>query len=378
MNKTILSLTHDLKPLFNVTWFLSWLILLVACTSQSVSPTDVPAAPIPETEIAPVTVEANPTATATREPTATATATASLTPTATATPTAARPTATPTETVTPLPTATLTVEELRQRAQIIDAQVEAIMASNNGCQLPCWWGIEPGDTVADAWQIFDMVDENGWVDSPAQRGELEEIGYFRHRYRDEMGEMIHAGISTFLIAQDNRVAVINTYAGRSVDFAAGTAEYNQIGERLVRDWEQFSIRSMFEQFGEPDLIYLLPRNFADGDNFFYEVNIYYLDRGIVVSYSSDLQVNNQGERTICLDTFNMNSVRLWLYDPLTELPPGYLRATYSLWPLSSDLKPEDAYLVELGDLESRTGLAIDEFVTLVLDHESDAACFTLK
>lgn len=232
--------------------------------------------------------------------------------------------------------------------------------------------------MADARQIFDTIDENGWIDSPAQRGELQEIGYFDHFYQDEMGEWIDASFLVHLTVQDDQIAVINTYVGRSVDFAAGTAEYNQIGERLVRDWEQFSAHSMFEQFGKPDLIYLLPRNFADGDNFFYEVNIYYLDRGIVVSYSSDLQVNNQGERTVCLDIFNVNSVRLWLYDPLTELPPDYLRATYSLWPLSSDLKPEDAHLVELGNLASRTGLTIDEFMTFVLENEGDAACFTLK
>jgi hypothetical protein len=363
MNKITLSPTYNLKQRLTLGWFLLWFILLAACTAQGeINPSSAPPASIQETAATQSTVDATPTTPATSEPTATPTA--SRTPTATETPTAAELSATPTATNTPLPTATLTAEEWQQRWQIVDARVAAMMATNNGCQLPCWWGITSGDTVSDAWEIFETIDENGWVDSPFQWGELEGIGYFGHRYRDERGEDIYAGFLVNLRVQDKQVAVFDIYAGRSVDFAAGTAEYNQVGERLVRDWEQFSIRSLVEKYGEPDLIYIMPHGTE------YNVNLYYPDMGIVASYRPRIKVNELGQRTICheaLDTFDIMSIKLYLYNPLTGLPPDYIRATYPLWPLGPELLiSEDTRMVELSRVEAVTGMSINEFVTLTL------------
>jgi len=140
------------------------------------------------------------------------------------------PTTIPTETVTPLPTPTLNAEELRQRWQMIDARIAAVMASNNGCQLPCWWGIEPGDLVADAWQIFNTINENGWVGGlPVQWGELQQVGFFDHFYRDEMGEMIYAGFMVDLIVQDDNIKVFDIYDSVGEPQVAGASAIN-------RDW----------------------------------------------------------------------------------------------------------------------------------------------
>ncbi len=370
MNKITTLPTRSLKQPFKLAWLLLWFVSLVACTVQSeIGPTGLP---VQETEIAQVTVIALPTSTATRKPAATPTA--SLTPSlmVTTTSTAAEPTATPTVTATPLPTSTLTPEEMRQQWQAIDARVEAIMAPNNDCQLPCWWGIESGESVADAWQVFDTINENAWVDSPSQRGELQQIGFFDHFYRDEIGEPIYASFLVNLLVQADAIKVIDIYVGRSVTFDLGTPEYLQIGERLVRDWEQYSLQNMFGAFGKPDMINLLPVPY--GDDLYYFVNIYYPDLGIAISYFPPVSVNDRGERTICPNMFDLLSMSLFLYEPGTELPADYLQATYLLWPLSPE--PIDEY-VESSDLESRTGMSVDEFVALMLDDEQGNTCFTV-
>jgi hypothetical protein len=277
-----------------------------------------------------------------------------------------------------MPTPTLSVEELRQRWQTIDAQVEIAMVSSKGCQLPCWWGIEPGDSATDAQQVFNTINENGWVDSPTQWGELQQTGFFEHNYRNKNGEYLFSYFIVDLVSKLDQVNVIRVFIQPHTNSDPSLEQFNDVNEFLSRDWEQFSVKSMFEAFGQPDLIYLLPRNFADGDNFSYEFNIYYPTLGIVVSYSFDLLSNSQDERTICLNTFNMNSMALFLYDPSTELPSSYIQATYSLWPLSSDLKSEDAQIVAVSDLESRTNMRIDEFVTFVLENADDTNCFTLN
>ena len=361
--------------------FLLWLMVLSACGVQNESsPTNMPPTLVQGTETVQAVIDSAPTATrrlVTSEPTATATALATLTssPTPTEAVTLDTPT-TPTATVTPSPTATLSAEEMRQRWQMIDAQVEAIMASNNGCQLPCWWGIEPGDSVADPRRIFNIVNENGWVDSADQWGELQQVGFFNHFYRNDMGEDIYAGFSIDLLVQGDVIKVLDIYVERSISSPPGTPEYIQISERLIRDWEQFSAQNIFETFGQPDLIYLMPQGFADGNNFSYLFNLYYSTLGIVVSYSSPLLIGNNGEQTMCLNMFDMDSVDLLLYDPAVELPPGYVQATYRLWPLSSE--PEYIQLVEGSDLVSHTGMSIEKFVAFVLEDGSDSDCFTVN
>ncbi len=91
-------------------------------------------------------VEMTETATSTQAP-PTHTPTATMPPTTTTT-----PTLTPTVTLTlnpltwtPLPT--LSREESR-------AMVQELLETNRGCQLPCWWGITPGETDWQTAQQF--------------------------------------------------------------------------------------------------------------------------------------------------------------------------------------------------------------------------------
>lgn len=373
-----LQLNHFSQAFYVALRFLS-LIFLAGCGVQSeINPTRTLFTPLPTTP----TVQNSQTVflTATRsgvttEPTVTVTTSLSpsFTPTATKTPTVVIPTAT--KTITPTPTATLTMEEWQEKWQLIDARIEAMMASNNDCQIPCWWGIKPGDSVADAQQIFNTINENGWVDSPSQRGELERSGYFRHDYRTLEGLPVSLNLSVDLIRYEDKIKIINVSVYRSANFQPDSIAYRQISEHLMRDWEQFSAQNMFETFGKPDLIYLLPRNFADGDNYFYEFNLYYLSLGIVVSYSSPLFDNGDGNGSMCLTMFDIDALDLILYDPAFELPFDYLQATYSLWPLDTQLT-EESPLVKSSDLESRTGLNIDEFMNYI--QYSDNDCFSVN
>lgn len=251
------------------------------------------------------------------------------------------------------------------------------MASNNGCQLPCWWGIKPGDSVSDAQQVFDTIEETGWFAAhpPVEWGELQQVGYFHHFYVDEMGNDIYSGFLIKLLVQKGLIRVLEIFVNRGLSAPPGDSDYIQISERLIRDWEQFSAQSMFATFGKPDLIYLLPGGYADGDNYFYEFTLYYPSLGIVVSYASPLFDKSNGKHSMCLNMFDMDYLRLFLYDPAFDLPPGYLQAIYSLWPLDTK-RTEGDPLIKDSDLESRTGLTIEEFVDYI--GYSDSDCFAVK
>lgn len=118
------------------------------------------------------------------------------------------PTATPTmeatitETLTPTPTPTLTDTELRQLAL-------ELLENNNGCQLPCWWGITPGqttwDTAYELIRIFDRIPHRFTVNSeyviyepviplPSELFEYDEVGHI-YSVRNGIVESIEMPIS---------------------------------------------------------------------------------------------------------------------------------------------------------------------------------------
>src|SRR5690606_22541523 len=113
----------------------------------------------------------------------------------------------------------------------------------------------------------------------------------------------------------------------------------------------------------------------------YIINIYYPELGIAVSYHPKVNTNEQGETTICrsiLDIFNLRYLNLFLYDPLAGLPPGYVHATYPLWPLNTEmLIPEDIRIIELSRVEAVTGMSLEAFVAFVLENEGEDACFPI-
>lgn len=354
---------------------LAWLALFAACKAQNtIHSADTSPTPIQEVELA----QSNDAVTVTQHPTSgsIATDTALATKPAIITVTKSLAPSTPAATMLPLPKPTLNAEELRQKWQGIDTQIATAMASNDECQLPCWWKIEPGNSVMDARQIFNSINETGWMNSPSQWGELQQVGFFEHRYRNEEGEYLSSYFVINLVTKTDQVVVTHINLQPHTNSQPSLAQREQVGERLMRDWEQYSAQSMFETLGAPEQINLLPRSFADGDNFFYEFNIYYPALGIVASYDFPLLKDDSGERTMCLNLFDMNAMDLYLYDPTEELPESYLQATYTLWSLAAELKPEDVPLVESSDLESRTGMSIDEFVTFILGNGDD--CFNVN
>lgn len=379
MNKITSILKTNASPLrgISILFFMSSVfVLLSACEVQSeIAPSDIPLQELEDTSVTINATSEPAILELTNEPKR---ATVVSLPFTTITPTAVDSTPTLIPTASSMPTETLSAEEINQKWQMIDTLVETIMVSNSGCQLPCWWGIEPGDFETDSRQIFDAINSSGWVNSNVQWGDLQQNGFFKHIYRNDLGDDIYIGFAIKLLVQNNSIRVIEVSVGRSVAFDTLSPEYVEIGERLIRDWEHYSAHNLFNTYGEPDSIYLLPRNIADGENFYYELNIYYSNLGIVASYSSPLLFNDNGERELCLNMFDMDSVQLYLFNPAVKPSNSYFQATYTLWPLATVLEPEKSQIIERNDVQTLTGMNIDEFVAFILNNENDANCFSIS
>ena len=110
-------------------------LLLLGCLPCQVTEDEPSVEPSPFSSVKP---------TATQRPTAIPSPAATLLPTLTP-----RPTWTPSPTWTPIPTRTPTATPLpfpTLESAEMQSFIAEMLSTNGGCELPCWWGITPGET----------------------------------------------------------------------------------------------------------------------------------------------------------------------------------------------------------------------------------------
>lgn len=269
-----------------VLWF------FVGCTSSQGQANTFTATPATTAEMIPSVPPAT-TATAV-PPTNTSTSTQAPSPSPTNTP--LPPTLTPTPSRTPTPVPTLTVEEEGEL-------IQELMATNGGCQLPCWWGIELGDTLVSVSDTFANWGAAPWrvTTSWPYKGYIN-LGYYEPNSSFD-------SVSVFLefYALDGIVQYIKT---------SGSHESRQFGEQeFVRDWEKYFLPTFLQTFGRPSLAYLRPGNIADPGPSNYTLLLYYPDLGINVSYNFFGTQLSDGRDEVCFALENVMLLQLSLYNP---------------------------------------------------------------
>jgi hypothetical protein len=111
---------------FGWVWFVAFVLLMGACANPTAPSSPVTRHTASPTSSVTATLQSSPTPSPTSSPSTAPEATLTKTPTATRTPT-----------WTPVPTL------LPEEAQ---TALKELFANNGDCQLPCWWGITPGET----------------------------------------------------------------------------------------------------------------------------------------------------------------------------------------------------------------------------------------
>ena len=191
-----------------------------------------------------------------------------------------RPTATPRPTRTPtsIPAETPTPFPTLEPEEKLDFILE-MLETNGGCQLPCWWGVTPGETRWE--QVEESFTERGVI--LGQRGWLDldyldpEVGYrfqtLDVRFQQEAGLVRSISIETdyhYLLAQQDFSWV----------------------------WQRYTLESILSRYGVPSQVYLdLVRYAGDwspGLRQYYDLWIVYDSLGIAVRYPGMLIRDNRG------------------------------------------------------------------------------------
>lgn len=309
--------------------FVIW--LLVGCTSSQESSETFSATATRTTEIPPSIL---PTATITIvTPTNTSVPTQTPLPSRTYTP--LPPTLTPTLVPTSTPVPTLTYEGEGELLQ-------ELMATNGGCQLPCWWGIKLGDTLMSVGETFNQWGAAPWRVTTSG----DEIGYINLGYYEPDTGFDSVRVFSQFYAVEGVVQYIEI---------SGSHESRQFGEQeFVTDWEQYFLSSFLQTYGKPTLVYFVPGSIMEQTST-YTLHLYYPDSGINISYNFLGTPLSDNVLEVCFRLEDVFLVQLYLYNPKFA----------ENWPIPHLLGRGSTYEPWL--IENQLGIDLDTFYEIYQD-----------
>mgnify|MGYP001400443271 CR=1 FL=1 len=181
-------------------------------------------------------------------------------------------TPTPTSTLTPTPTTEPTPTETPFAIPTppgIDTneQVVWLLETNNGCQLPCWWGITPGQTKWEAAEkILTIFDTEIYSVSDS------EFVYYNPTIELPFGPYEVNQVSPIYMAKNGIVEKIETQV------SIGDTDY----------FTQYTLPTFLTTYGQPEEVWLstYPSPFEENDLPFFAI-LFYPDQGIVASYDDN-------------------------------------------------------------------------------------------
>lgn len=225
--------------------------------------------------------------------------TRTLTPVPTPT---SRPTPIPTLHHTPRPTLTTTEKY---------SYVQEMLGTNAGCELPCWWGIIPGES--------DLQDAN------------DRLLYNIYQFPQDLG-----GYEVFfsLSEESDLVQSLNV---------EGYCFPDNCGP-FARDWARYSLDQVLSRYGTPSQVRItLALPIDSGGPTYYELYILYDNLGVGIHYKGPAV--RQAE--LLHTCFSFSHITLWLQSPESSTS------------LEQTVGPEEWFFHV--PLEEATGMDIEEF-----------------
>ncbi|MFN8597114.1 MAG: hypothetical protein U0559_13145 [Anaerolineae bacterium] len=214
------------------------------------------------------------------------------------------------------------------------AYVENMLATNGGCELPCWWGIVPGSNTVDTLRKIKAYGEPfprrdgtvlhgaGDFDILTSRGKSDYS--VRIEVFDFEGKIVSIGVNGAIRSVDSRVGFVNA-------------------------WKHYSIDQVLNQYGTPSVvrIQLSPRS-EPGASLGYALTLVYEKLGLLISYRGEgIDGSKADFIQACPLLTNVDSIDLKLQLPTTP----------TLFPL---LRPTDPIGYDRS-LEEATGMSLKDF-----------------
>ncbi len=326
------------------------LLVLMSCsiTNDTVSENDITVEQASVTVIPP-THKTLPSSTSIIEE-ATKSATQSVT---VATPTR-QPTLTPSPTKatpTPAPFPTFDVATSILSEEDATQNLIELLETNRGCELPCWWGIVPGETdVGSIESIFVP------------------LGFDWYRDYEDLRDNTLYKAAISITSMNDIVQSIEVYGG------VGEETYDR-----NEAWRPYAIPRVLERLGMPDDIYVFyPFRFDRYSPEVYRLFLYYHDLGVEIDYMGEASLIEERPKwaRACPNILETDVINLFLFQPGTV--PNYLRRTLPSSELPLPELPEGTSPYDVISWEQATESSLDEFWRLFTEADEGTVCFDFK
>jgi len=198
---------------------------------------------------------------------------------------------TPTTTATPAPT--LTDEQLAEF-------VVAMLTTNGGCELPCWWGITPAKTNHQA--VKDFFSSQGIrLFSDAQGSDL--VLDIPHTER-LFDYRVH-------VSFDTRNEIVRYIKVDSEIFRGETSE------RFTRDWKRYAWDQILTRYGPPSWVGIaFQPPMEPNAPVIYGLSLIYEQLGLEISYTGPAQYDTKASVIRACPDFNeVTAIGLRLVSP---------------------------------------------------------------
>jgi hypothetical protein len=241
-----------------------------------------------------------------------------------------------------------------------------LLANNAGCELPCWWGIMPGETTPDeAHQVFlshgKSISIWGWEEEPWGTPHMVSLFGSRGEYPfDYVLEHIYYDIEGVV----SLIGALGHVPGWPAD------EWS-IYQGFVQDWDRYSLDQVLTRMGEPSQVLL---HYWVEFELPYSIGLLYEEQGILFEYMGVTygEIPEGGYRfdpaLICAGRDQFTDINVWLRP--VGLPPDEAALADVFLNFGGghlDLVPYNV----APTLEEATGLDVSQFYDLFVDPGAD-------
>ena len=191
-----------------------------------------------------------------------------------------------------------------------DGLLADMLATNGGCELPCWWGIIPGETSAhDAQQEFLSYGKSisiwGWEEDPW--GTRHRMSLFGSR-----GDYPFDHVLEHIFYEKEGVVTLIGALGHAPGWPAD--EWST-SPRFAQDWDRYSIDQVLTRLGEPSQVLL---HYWVEMEMPYSIGLLYEEQGILIEYMGITQGEIPGgdyrfdPAILCAGRSHFTDINVWL------------------------------------------------------------------
>lgn len=180
--------------------------------------------------------------------------------------------------------------------------LSGLMSTNGGCELPCWWGIVPGQSTGQiARDAFAQLGLNRWAD--AFDGEYRQLTV-GHRRNGE--SYFQSEVNVKMYEKDSSVRFLHV---SGIQYTYTDPSY------FLQDWKQYAVNEILENYGVPSSVQLHRSTPADPGPIGYDLVVAYDNIGFRIAYGAVAEKLSEIKDRVCFALEDATFIDLVLFGP---------------------------------------------------------------